>query len=176
MTTATTIHQDATTLCEKGAKEILKQLQKLLNDKQAKQLTAQNATINHLVDTLNELTDALSDMYSPNILRFMTNKDAYIKELITSASHIQASVIPEATTAAQSVTIGTSEKEFSNQLHTVLLAFKMANHEKQRKIDLGKGDMIENTTHDIMKKYMKKNFNDVAELISPIIDALQTKG
>lgn len=170
------LDQAVAELKAKGAKEILKTLQKFLKDKETKQLAAQNSSISDLISTLTELANALSDMYSPNILRFMTNKDAYIKELVASANQVQEYIIPNAINAAQALTLSANETNFSNKLLAFLIAFKMANQEKQVKIDQGKGDMVENTTHDIMKKNMKKNFSDVADLVSPIIHALQTEG
>lgn len=175
MNGTSTIEDTANALKTKGAKDILKSLNKLLTEKNTQALASNNTALNDLISSLTEATSALKDTYAPNIMRFMTKKDSYIKELVSSATHIIETVIPNATNAAGQLTLSDTQKDFATTLTTQLLAFKLSNIEKQEKITAGKGDMIENTTHDIMQKYMKKNFNDIAELLTPLIKILETK-
>lgn len=158
---------------DKGAKETLKQLNTWLSSKTVATIATNNPTFSLLVKQLDLFTQALKDTYSPNILRFMTKKEAYIQELVHSAKNVQDNVIPDAIAAAKNLTITPELQPTTNALQQLLTAFQAANEDKQAKIDANKGDMVEITTHDIMKKYLKKNFYDIGQLVSPIIIALE---
>jgi len=155
-----------------GSKEILKSINAHL--KKEKQHVTDYA-LSQLIDAFINFSEAAKDMYAPNIMRYMMSRDAYIKELVAAADKMQNVDLPNANKAAESIIV---TKENSHILHNFLvslIAFKERNMEKQLRIANGKGDMVENTTHDIMKKYMKKDFNDVAELVAPLIKTLEAK-
>lgn len=175
MTTTSPISTQVEKLQDKNTKDLLKSFNKLLTQKETKSLIANNEPLSQLAQQLTTFTDALKDTYSPNILRFMTSRDAYIKELVASAEHIQNDVIPAATQMAQSLEINADQKPFIQTLLAYLRVFQTKNIAIQAKVDNCKGDMIENTTHDIMQKHLKKNFLDIGELATPIINALQEK-
>lgn len=155
-----------------GSKEILKLIGSKLKSEKP---NVTDFALTQLIDAFINFTEAAKDMYAPNIMRYMMSRDSYIKELIAAAEKMQTVDLPNANKAAESVT---ATKENSDLLHEFLIsliAFQERNIEKQLRISSGKGDMVENTTHDIMKKYMKKDFNDVAELVTPLIKTLESK-
>lgn len=167
-TTHTSLPDNIQKIKDKGAKEVLKQLNKWLTSTQANQLANEDPHAAALITHLSAACEALKDTYSPNILRFMTSKEAYIKELVASAKTVQDSLIPAAIDAAKAI----HKTETIVPLMMLLIAFSQANQEKQEKVAAGKGDMVEITTHDIMKKNLQKNFADIGQLVEPIITAL----
>jgi len=162
----------ASQIKKEGSKEILKSLHVLL--KTEKQRTVDTAST-QFIDALLNFTDASKDMVSPNIMRYMMSRDSYIQELIALAEKMQTIDLPNAYQAAQSVIVTKENSVVLHKILVALMAFQERNKEKQGRITHGKGDMVENTTHDIMKKYMKKDFNDVADLVSPLINTLKRK-
>lgn len=155
-----------------NAKELLKNITKLLQNKQTAALASHNPSLSAFIAHLQSITEALKDTYSPNILRFMTKRDAYIKELTASAKNVIEHTMPQTISAAENLTVNANDKAFLQSLLDYLTSFAQANSLKQDKINAGKGDMVENTTHDIMKKYVHKNFQDIADMFTLLNTAL----
>lgn len=155
-----------------GSKEILKTLNTSLS--KALNNTA-DPILKELITALINFTEAAKDMYAPNVMRYMMKRDSYIIELIGIAKKIEEVDIPTAEKAATSLNITQENCDLIHFILISLIAFQKRNIEKQMRIDNHKGNMVENTTHDIMQKYMKKNFNHVAELVSTLIKIIQTK-
>src|SRR5687768_12628766 len=82
-------------ITNQNAKELLKNITKLLQDKKTAALASNNPSLGVLVTHLQSITEALKDTYSPNILRFMTKRDAYIKELTASAKNVIDNTMPQ---------------------------------------------------------------------------------